>query len=61
MDLSERVATERVHGDSKSALLEVVTAQEVLIQAQSEAILNLLNENMEQETLINELMKSHID
>ncbi|MEK5069833.1 hypothetical protein [Sporosarcina sp. FSL K6-1508] len=61
VDLSEHVLREKVPGDSKALLLNVITAQEDLIHAQNEAMCSLLNETMEQEAIINELMKKKSD
>lgn len=48
-------------GDLKDRLIEVYSAQENLIKAQQEALMKLLHENVEQENMINVMMKEHVD
>lgn len=61
LDLSE-AALQKGRGESSNALLlDVITAQEDLLNAKNSALISLLNENVEQEAIISELMKDHID
>ena len=46
---------------SGCSVLEVIEQQERIIAEQNEMILKLVNENVEQENMINVLMKEHID
>lgn len=61
VDLSPYLEREKAPGDLKDLLLEVYQAQENLIYAQQEALMRLLHENVEQEAVINELMRDHVD
>lgn len=58
VDWLERPKSE---GNLKERLIEVYSAQENLIQAQQEALMKLLHENVEQENMINTMMREHID
>lgn len=57
MDLTEHLEIEKSPGDLKTLLLDVYKAQEELIYTQQEAMMRLLNENIEQENFISELMR----
>lgn len=46
---------------TKQHLLETIQLQEELIRKQAETIFSLVNENMEQENLINVMMREHVD
>lgn len=48
-------------GGLQERLIEVYSAQEDLIRAQQEAIMRLLHENVEQENMINVMMREHVD
>ena len=46
---------------SGCSVLEVIEQQERIIAEQNEMIAKLINENVEQENMINELMKGYVD
>lgn len=46
---------------SGCSVIEVIEQQEQIIAKQSEMIAKLVNENVEQENIINELMKGYLD
>lgn len=56
VDLSMTVMEEKMNGDTRKILLEVITAQEELIRVSNEAVMKLLNETVEQEQIISGLM-----
>lgn len=59
MDLTEHLERERMSDDLKTSLLDVYKAQDDLIYAQQEAVMRLLHENVEQENMINELLRGN--
>ncbi|MEK5068123.1 hypothetical protein [Sporosarcina sp. FSL K6-1508] len=61
LDLSEAALQNGKGKSSNALLLDVITAQEDLLNAKNAAMISLLNENVEQEALIDELLKDHID
>ena len=46
---------------SGCSVLEIIEQQKEIIEKQNEMIAKLVNENVEQEGMINELMKNYID
>ncbi|MHC8516971.1 hypothetical protein [Sporosarcina sp. ITBMC105] len=60
MDLSTCLEGEGATKDLKQSLLNLYQAQEELIIAQQEAVMCLLNENMEQEVIIEALLKGTV-
>lgn len=61
LDLSESALRNGQGKSSKALLLDVITAQENLLSAKNAAMICLLNENVEQEAIIGELLKEHVD
>ncbi|MEK4025767.1 hypothetical protein [Sporosarcina sp. FSL W7-1283] len=59
LDLTEHLERERMSDDLKTSLLDVYKAQDDLIYAQQEAVMRLLHENVEQENMINELLRGN--
>ena len=46
---------------SRCSILEIIEQQERIIADQNQMIAKLANENVEQENMINVLMKEHLD
>lgn len=46
---------------SGCSVLEIIEQQKEIIEKQNEMIAKLVNENIEQESIINELMKGYVD
>ena len=60
MDLTRYLDKDEASKDLKQLLIDVFQAQEKLIYTQQEALARLLNENVEQENMINVMMREHV-